>query len=232
MDIIDELEHVKSTQNIARTIGRHDDPRYGCWIESPTAVSDIHIGSKNWLTYSRPVFAYLEPRAYTSLPAGVKRTIQTSYTEGFTRETTLSIGVEFSIPGLSQLNITTGLKLGYEEKLSSTESNTVTMTSEISEMGSFQPYNLIIVYAHNTTSAARELSGHFRHHRQNFISRDRIDLTFLTAVGTNHLVFAQDDKILAESFTFDRVQREILERYDAHQNKGAFEFDYKTTTLI
>ncbi|MNL77057.1 hypothetical protein D3C87_2031390 [compost metagenome] len=50
----------------------------------------------------------------------------------------------------------------------------------------------------------------------------------MTAVGTEHHVYAQNDKILKENFTFGRVQQEILDRYNAFENKGPFTFDFGT----
>ncbi|MCY1396443.1 hypothetical protein D3C76_297220 [compost metagenome] len=227
MEIIDQLDTFNITENIALHVGNQGAPRYGCWIDSPTAVGDMRIGGKDWYTYTRPIFAYLENRQFSQLPSGGKNGIKTTYTQGFTEETKLSLGVDFSIPGLGNLNLTLGLSLGYEAKWTSSESTSVEKTIEIAGEGTFQLYNLILVYAHCATSAGRENSK-LKPSRKKIYPDGSIDLTFLTAVGTEHHVYAQNDKILKENFTFGRVQQEILDRYNAFENKGPFTFDFGT----
>ncbi|CAK9891069.1 MULTISPECIES: monalysin family beta-barrel pore-forming toxin [Pseudomonas] len=223
-----DYPHKQGSAEIERyLLGGQEGLKPGCWVEGRTVFGDVFIGTQNWATYSRPVFAYLEHIDIVRVPGQLERKHTASIAQGYSKSFTQSVSVNYSVSAaINVVNVSSSIEVGYSE--TETWSTDTTRSEEIVFKGPevYYGYQLHMVYAHCAGSAAAQVAHYFRHHKQLLQYGRRLDLFYLSSVAMNKFHYVTEKESI-EPLTWDAVQQQVLANYDPGRNDGKFDFDLK-----
>nr|4MKQ_A Chain A, MONALYSIN [Pseudomonas entomophila L48]4MKQ_B Chain B, MONALYSIN [Pseudomonas entomophila L48] len=95
----------------------------------------------------------------------------------------------------------------------------------ISGSGTFVIYQVVLVYAHNATSAGRQNANAFAYSKTQAVG-SRVDLYYLSAITQRKRVIVPSSNAVTP-LDWDTVQRNVLmENYNPGSNSGHFSFDW------
>ncbi|WP_421546711.1 monalysin family beta-barrel pore-forming toxin [Pseudomonas sp. QD4] len=201
-------------------------PKQGCWVDGITVYGDIFIGKQNWGTYTRPVFAYLQYMDTISIPQQVTQTRSYQLTKGHTKTFTTSVTAKYSVGGsIGIVNVGSDISVGFSSSESWSTTQTFSESTQLTGPGTFIVYQVVLVYAHNATSAGRQNGNAFAYNKTQTVG-SRLDLYYLSAITQNSTVIVESSKAIAP-LDWDTVQRNVLmENYNPSSNSGHFSFDW------
>lgn len=198
----------------------------GCWIKGKTVYGDVSIGGKAWGTYTRPVFAYLEPLEVIDYSREWNKPPLASFAVGHSARFIRETGVSYSVsPAIERVNALSSLFTGYTGGLSWGAPGVRKVPVVPCESGSYIIYQLYLVYAHCATSAGETHASAFRTSKR-LTTGGRDDLFYLSAISTQQHIVKPIDKSIPP-LNWEDVQREVLlNGYETSSNTGKWAFDY------
>lgn len=183
------------------------NPLQACWLVGDTYYGDIYIKSQNWGTYTRPIFAYLD---YVGrYPVAEHATLKHSFsqTRGFTQSFTETISVGYSVSAnIDIVNVSSSIEVGFEASQAWSESTTESWETTLQGPGTFYTYQIVLVYAHNATSAGNQCASYFPYHRTQQVG-SRNDLYYLSAIAKNDMLTITQP---VTPLTWNQVQQYVL----------------------
>ncbi|CAK15937.1 beta-barrel pore-forming toxin monalysin [Pseudomonas entomophila] len=204
----------------------YSSPKQGCWVDGITVYGDIYIGKQNWGTYTRPVFAYLQYVETISIPQNVTTTLSYQLTKGHTRSFETSVNAKYSVgANIDIVNVGSEISTGFTRSESWSTTQSFTDTTEMKGPGTFVIYQVVLVYAHNATSAGRQNANAFAYSKTQAVG-SRVDLYYLSAITQRKRVIVPSSNAVTP-LDWDTVQRNVLmENYNPGSNSGHFSFDW------
>lgn len=198
----------------------------GCWVNGKTVYGDVAIDGQVWGTYTRPVFAYLEPFEVLDYDTAWNKPPLLEFATGHSARFMREASVSYSVPcAIERVNSLSALFTGYNREVAWGAPGACKAPVPLHKSGSYAVYQLYLVYAHCATSAGTLQGSPFRTClRASMSGRD--DLFYLSAIATRQHIVKPVDKAIAP-LVWEDIQREVLlNGYKAASNTGTWAFDY------
>jgi hypothetical protein len=204
----------------------YNGPKQGCWVDGETVYGNIYIGDQNWGTYTRPVFAYLQYIDTTSIPQNVTQQYGYEETKGHTRSFEVSVSTKYSVGGaIDIVNVSSEISVGFTASEAWSTTSSASRSTTLTGPGTFVTYQIMMVYAHNATSAGRKCSGAFEYNKKSDVG-GRSDLYYLSAIALDKSVVVDSSKAI-NPLTWNQIQQQVLmQNYNPDTNSGHFGFDW------
>jgi hypothetical protein len=184
-------------------------PLQGVWVDGRTAYGNFYITDQNWGTYTRPIFAYL--RYVDRYPVAGGQTITHTFTKraGFTYSFTASISTTTSVgASIDIVNVSSEISTGFSATKAWSHETEESWSTSLQGPATFYCYQIVLVYAHQATSAANKsyIPPSFPHHRiATYDSRK--DLIFVSSINRGTMLTTTAP---VTPYTWDEVQQLVL----------------------
>ena len=205
--------------------------RPGCWINGETTVADISWAGQNWLTYSCPVFAYLQHvatiRSNVQTEHEREITVSEGFSKSFTESTQATAGFSMNFGPVNVGSELTAM-CSVTETISST--HTVKRSLKVKGQGTIMVYQVHLVYAHHVTGAGR-LYDALRYAKlfqlvdlDDIMVRD--DLVLLSSVVCDQLIPVQLEASI-KPLTWREVNQAVLfDQYEREPGSRRWNFNF------
>ncbi|RWU25718.1 monalysin family beta-barrel pore-forming toxin [Pseudomonas alkylphenolica] len=195
-----------------------EEVKPGCWVLGSTVCGDMRIGHQNWMTFSVPVFAYLDHLVTVRVPTKVKHTQELAVTKGYSSSFSTTVETEISLGAGFVTASSASLKLSVSQTEGVHGSTTRTRKMEMEGPGVFNIYQMHIVYAHCATSAGK-YADFFKYSKVREID-GREHLFFLTSIASDTIVPVASGNSCAPLGWEEIQQAVLMDGYDVEQNSG------------